>query len=162
MKNNNKLGQNMNTSQIKESLNQKREACLLEEVIQFVLESQIFENMAIVDKYEITQHAPVSGAGEAQDIIHVKANKGKLSKLKIPAPHKEDGAYGPSVRLTVKNKETGETTHHSVYQSGYDTHRSKKPIMSIRSYGVPKKNSAEHAEVIANHLGKKLKPFGSK
>jgi hypothetical protein len=152
----------MNTTKIKDLLNQKRDASLAEEVITFILESDLNENIATVDKYEITQHARDRNSGESQDITHVKANLGKLKGLKIPHPYKEDGFYGDAVRITVKNKETGDTSHHSVYQSGVDTHRSKKPIMSIRSIGAPRAVSAEHAEVIANHLGKKLKPFGQK
>lgn len=144
----------MKTSQIKDILNQKRDACLSEEVIQFSLDGDLNENEVVVDKYTIKKQPFTNIDGEAEDIIHVKANKGKLEKLKIPHPHKKDGEYGNAVRVTVTNNETGLSSHHSVYQSGYSD-QSKKPLMSVRSIGVPRAVSAEHADVIASHLGKK-------
>lgn len=99
--------------------------------------------------YEFTSHMHDGTGREGNNITHVHAHHSRLDALKIQHPHSEDGEYGPSRLVKVKNTKTGDYTFHSVYQSGHD---GKKPIMSIRSHGVETKNHDRHAEALEHHL----------
>jgi hypothetical protein len=105
-------------------------------------------------KYTITTGTKMSGMGEGGP-SHVVAKRAKMSKLGVPH-HDEPGEYGHTVRVTVKNNETGETTHHHVYQR--DTDRgSKEALVSTRAVGTPRAKQKEHEKVLHNYLsGKKV------
>lgn len=111
------------------------------------------EGLAVHGKYSIKTGPVVGGMGEgAPD--HVKAHIGKLNKIGVKADAKP-GDYGTTHRVVVKNNETGDTTHHHVYQRDKD---GKKPIMSIRTVGKPRANQDEHHQVLKDYLtGKKPK-----
>lgn len=105
-------------------------------------------------KFSSRKYRPDIG-DEHKDITHVFSNKDKLDGLGIPHPHSEDGEYGPSMHVTVTNKSTGKSSHHSVYQSGYDED-TDKPIISIRSIGHPRDVTEEHTNALVDHLGEKI------
>lgn len=103
-------------------------------------------------KYSFVVGSRMQGMGEGPP-SHVVAKKLKMSKIGIPH-HDDPGQYGHTVRVTVKNNETGETTHHHVYQS--DTDRgSDKAIVSTRDVGRPRANQREHEKVLHNYLSGK-------
>jgi hypothetical protein len=111
------------------------------------------EGLAVHGKYSIKTGPVVSGMGEGSP-DHVKAHIGKLNKIGVKADAKP-GDYGTTHRVVVKNNETGDTTHHHVYQRDKD---GKKPIMSIRTVGKPRANQDEHHQVLKDYLtGKKPK-----
>lgn len=105
-------------------------------------------------KYTITTGQKMSGMGEGGP-SHVVAKRAKMAKLGVPH-HDEPGEYGHTVRVTVKNNDTGETTHHHVYQR--DTDRgSKEALVSTRAIGTPRAAHKAHEKVIHNYLaGKKV------
>jgi len=105
-------------------------------------------------KYTITTGPKMSGMGEGGP-AHVVAKRAKMAKLGVPH-HDDPGEYGHTVRVTVKNNETGDTTHHHVYQS--DTDRgSKEALVSTRSVGSVRAKQKEHENVLHNYLsGKKV------
>ena len=105
-------------------------------------------------KYTITTGPKMSGMGEGGP-SHVVAKRAKMAKLGVPH-HDEPGEYGHTVKVTVKNNDTGETTHHHVYQR--DTDRgSKEALVSTRSIGTPRAKQKEHEKVLHNYLsGKKV------
>lgn len=105
-------------------------------------------------KYTITTGPKMSGMGEGGP-AHVVAKRAKMAKLGVPH-HDEPGEYGHTVKVTVKNNDTGETTHHHVYQR--DTDRgSKEALVSTRSIGTPRAKQKEHEKVLHNYLaGKKV------
>jgi hypothetical protein len=105
-------------------------------------------------KYTITTGPKMSGMGEGGP-SHVVAKRAKMTKLGVPH-HDEPGEYGHTVRVTVKNNDTGETTHHHVYQR--DTDRgSKEALVSTRVIGTPRAAHKAHEKVIHNYLaGKKV------
>lgn len=105
-------------------------------------------------KYTITTGPKMSGMGEGGP-SHVVAKRAKMAKLGVPH-HDEPGEYGHTVRVTVKNNDTGETTHHHVYQR--DTDRgSKEALVSTRTVGTPRAKQKEHEKVLHNYLaGKKV------
>lgn len=114
----------------------------------------LHEGTAGHGKYTITTGPKMKGMGEGSP-SHVVAKRAKMSKLGIPQ-EENPGSYGHTVRVTVKNNETGETTHHHVYQS--DTDRgSKNAIVSTRTVGTARTKQAEHEKVLHNYLaGKKV------
>lgn len=105
-------------------------------------------------KYTITTGPKMSGMGEGGP-SHVVAKRAKMAKLGVPH-HDVPGEYGHTVKVTVKNNDTGETTHHHVYQR--DTDRgSKEVLVSTRSLGTPRPAHKAHEKVIHNYLaGKKV------
>jgi hypothetical protein len=105
-------------------------------------------------KYTITTGPKMSGMGEGGP-AHVVAKRAKMAKLGVPH-HDEPGEYGHTVKVTVKNNDTGETTHHHVYQR--DTDRgSKEALVSTRTVGTPRAKQKEHEKVLHNYLsGKKV------
>lgn len=105
-------------------------------------------------KYTITTGPKMSGMGEGGP-SHVVAKRTKMAKLGVPH-HDVPGEYGHTVKVTVKNNDTGETTHHHVYQR--DTDRgSKEVLVSTRSLGTPRAAHKAHEKVIHNYLaGKKV------
>ena len=105
-------------------------------------------------KYTITTGPKMSGMGEGGP-SHVVAKRAKMAKLGVPH-HDEPGEYGHTVKVTVKNNDTGETTHHHVYQR--DTDRgSKEALVSTRTVGTPRAKQKEHEKVLHNYLaGKKV------
>lgn len=105
-------------------------------------------------KYTITTGPKMSGMGEGGP-AHVVAKRAKMAKLGVPH-HDDPGEYGHTVRVTVKNNETGDTTHHHVYQR--DTDRgSKEALVSTRSVGAVRAKQKEHENVLHNYLsGKKV------
>lgn len=105
-------------------------------------------------KYTITTGPKMSGMGEGGP-SHIVAKRAKMAKLGVPH-HDEPGEYGHTVRVTVKNNDTGETTHHHVYQR--DTDRgSKEALVSTRAIGTPRAAHKAHEKVIHNYLaGKKV------
>jgi len=104
-------------------------------------------------KYTFITGPRMKGMGEGKP-SHVVSKKSKMSKIGIPH-HDDPGEYGHTVRATVKNNETGEITHHHVYQS--DTDRgSDKAIVSTRDVGTPRAKQREHEKALHNYLsGKK-------
>lgn len=105
-------------------------------------------------KYTITTGPRMSGMGEGGP-SHVVAKRAKMAKLGVPH-HDEPGEYGHTVRVTVKNNDTNETTHHHVYQR--DTDRgSKEALVSTRAIGTPRSAHKAHEKVLHNYLaGKKV------
>lgn len=64
----------------------------------------------------------------------------------------EEGTYGNTNMVHVKNNKTGITTHHHVYQSDYYTSK-KKPIFSVRPGSTANsKHHAEHHNVLMSYL----------
>lgn len=122
--------------------------------IESIVENMQFdlnEGLAVHGKYSIKTGPVVRGGGEGSP-DHVKAHIGKLNKIGVKADAKP-GDYGTTHRVIVKNEETGETTHHHVYQREKE---GKKPIMSIRTVGKPRENQDEHHQVLKDYLtGKK-------
>lgn len=114
---------------------------------------QLDENLAVHGKYTIKSGPAISGMGEGSP-DHVTAHKGRLKAIGVKADRSEqDGRYGTTHRVTVKNNETGESTYHHVYQSG--THGTK-PTMSVRNVGAARKNQEEHHGALKDYLsGKK-------
>lgn len=105
-------------------------------------------------KYTITTGPKMSGMGEGGP-SHVVAKRAKMAKLGVPH-HDVPGEYGHTVKVTVKNNDTGETTHHHVYQRDTD-HGSKEALVSTRSIGTPRPAHKAHEKVIHNYLaGKKV------
>ncbi len=105
-------------------------------------------------KYTITTGPKMSGMGEGGP-SHVVAKRAKMAKLGVPH-HDEPGEYGHTVKVTVKNNETGETTHHHVYQRDTDK-GSKEALVSTRSVGTPRAKQKDHEKVLHNYLsGKKV------
>lgn len=105
------------------------------------------------NNYTITSGRRVPG-GEAGDIKHSLAHTRKMASLGIE--HDNAGDYGETRRLTVRNNDTGETTHHHVYQREWDSGKNK-PVVSIRSVGKPQAASEKHHNVIAHYLSGKTK-----
>lgn len=105
-------------------------------------------------KYTITTGPKMSGMGEGAP-SHVVAKRAKMAKLGVPH-HDDPGEYGHTVKVTVKNNDTGETTHHHVYQR--DTDRgSKEALVSTRTVGTVRAKQKEHENVLHNYLsGKKV------
>ncbi len=104
--------------------------------------------------YTITSHPKMQGAGEGGDIKHVFGHPKKMGKLGIE--HDDSTDYGTTRRVTVKNNQTGETTHHHVYQSERSNSKGK-PTLSIRTVGKPGAQQSSHANVIAHYLSGKTK-----
>lgn len=104
--------------------------------------------------YTITSHPKMAGAGEGGDIKHVYGHPKKMGKLGIE--HDDSTDYGTTRRVTVKNNETGETTHHHVYQSER-SNSTGKPTLSIRTVGKAGAQQDKHANVIAHYLSGKTK-----
>lgn len=105
-------------------------------------------------KYTITTGPKMKGMGEGGP-SHVVAKRAKMAKLGVPH-HDEPGEYGHTVKVTVKNNETGETTHHHVYQRDTDK-GSKEALVSTRSLGTSRPSHKAHEKVIHNYLsGKKV------
>lgn len=104
--------------------------------------------------YTITSHPKMAGAGEGGDIKHVYGHPKKMGKLGIE--HDDSTDYGTTRRVTVKNNETGETTHHHVYQSER-SNSTGKPTLSIRTVGKARAQQDKHANVIAHYLSGKTK-----
>lgn len=103
--------------------------------------------------YTITSGTKMSGMGEgAPD--HIEGHTGKMSKLGIE--HKQGDDYGMTRRVTVTNNETGETTHHHVYQR-YWEHGHAKPTVSVRNVGKPRAAQEKHHNVIKTYLSGKTK-----
>lgn len=115
------------------------------------------ENMTLHGKYKIQVGAPISGAPEHHKVDHVVSHKSKLSKINVkadssdPDEHGHSDRYGTTHRVAVTNTDTGETSHHHIYQSGT---KGTKPLMSVRSIGS--KHNEEHHKVLSDYLsGKK-------
>ncbi len=105
-------------------------------------------------KYTITTGPKMKGMGEGGP-SHVVAKRAKMAKLGVPH-HDVPGDYGDTVKVTVKNNDTGETTHHHVYQRDTDK-GSKEALVSTRTVGAPRAKQKEHENVLHNYLsGKKV------
>lgn len=108
------------------------------------------ETIAVHGKYTIKSGPAVTGMGEGNP-EHVKGHLGKLKQLGISTAKGEK--YGQTHRVSVTNNETGEKTHHHVYQREY---YDKKPVVSVRDVGAGKKDQSAHHEVLKGYLsGKK-------
>jgi hypothetical protein len=108
------------------------------------------EETAVHGKYTIKSGPAVTGMGEGSP-EHVKGHLGKLKQLGVSTEKGEK--YGKTHRVSVTNNETGEKTHHHVYQREY---YDKKPIVSVRDVGAGKKDQSAHHEVLKSYLsGKK-------
>jgi hypothetical protein len=109
------------------------------------------EETVVHGKYTISSHGAMSGIPEGQP-SHVTGHISKLKSLGVP--HEKGGKYGSTVRVSVKNNETGDTTHHHVYQRDFQS--SHRPVVSVRDVGVARKNQAEHESALKDYLsGKK-------
>lgn len=104
--------------------------------------------------YTITARANKSGQRELGDIKHVYGHEKKMNKLGVK--QNDDDKYGDTHHVTVKNNETGDVTHHHVYQS-YGKDSTGKPTLSIRGVGKPHEQHSKHANVIAHYLSGKTK-----
>ena len=105
--------------------------------------------------YTITARANKSGQRELGDIKHVYGHEKKMNKLGVKQ-NDDDDKYGDTHHVTVKNNETGDVTHHHVYQS-YGKDSTGKPTLSIRGVGKPHEQHSKHANVIAHYLSGKTK-----
>lgn len=114
---------------------------------------ELTEGIAVHGKYSIKTGPVVRGVKEGTP-DHVKAHTSKLKAIGVAADAiSKDENYGTTHRVVVKNNETGDTTHHHVYQSDRS---GNKPIMSIRNVGEPRSNQEEHHNVLKDYLsGKK-------
>lgn len=88
---------------------------------------------------------------QSKDIVHVLSNKTTLKQMGVYAPHTKDGPYGVTHHVRVENNETGETTEHALYQSGYDKN-TKTPILSLRDVGKAKQSQEAHRDLLIKHL----------
>lgn len=104
--------------------------------------------------YTITSHPKMPGASEGGDIKHVFGHPKKMGKLDIEHDNTTD--YATTRRVTVKNNETGDVTHHHVYQSERNNSKGK-PTLSIRTVGKAGEQQEKHANVIAHYLSGKTK-----
>lgn len=103
------------------------------------------------EAYSFKKMTVVGDKPQEHGLTHVWGHTKRLDDLGVDYPQKHDGEYGPLSVIQVKNNKTGETSNHSVYQSGYDR-ESGTPLMSVRSAGKPGKVSAEHSLALQNHL----------
>ena len=124
------------------------------EEIEVLDESFLAEGEVSHGKYHIKTGAYVSGMGE-DDPEHVKGHLGKLKTLGVPVQKGEK--YGQTTRVSVRNTETGDTTHHHVYQRQY-YNDDKKPVVSVRNVGAHREKQAEHHAVLKDYLSGKKAP----
>lgn len=127
-----------------------------EEVEDFMMseEVELEESTVGHGKYTITTGPKKTGAGEGSP-SHVVAKRAKMAKLGVPH-HDDPGEYGHTVKVTVKNNETGDVSHHHVYQRDTDK-GSKEALVSTRSVGTPTPSHKAHEKVLHNYLsGKKV------
>lgn len=118
------------------------------------LSESVNESVVGHGKYEITTSKKISGMGEGEP-SHVSAKRSKLDMLSIPH-HTNKGTYGGTVRVSVKNTETGDTTYHHVYQSDAGN-TDAEALVSIRTVGKPRAKQEDHEKVLKNYIsGKKV------
>ena len=134
--------------------NAMRAKKLQTEEIEVLDESFLAEGEVSHGKYHIKTGAYVSGMGE-DDPEHVKGHLGKLKTLGVPVQKGEK--YGQTTRVSVRNTETGDTTHHHVYQRQY-YNDDKKPVVSVRNVGAHREKQAEHHAVLKDYLSGKKAP----
>lgn len=103
--------------------------------------------------YTITSGPKMSGMGEGGP-DHIEGSTKKLKNLDIE--HKQGDDYGTTRRVTVTNNQTGESTHHHVYQREWG-HNQSKPTISVRTVGNPKAAQAAHHNVLKHYLSGKTK-----
>jgi len=102
--------------------------------------------------YTITAGPAMKGMGEGRP-EHIDGSTKKLANLGIE--HKQGEDYCTTRRVSVKNNETGEETHHHVYQSDWGKDRTK-PCVSVRHLGKPKAAQDAHHNVLKHYLAGKL------
>lgn len=97
-------------------------------------------------KYIITTHAPIPGVPEHNDVSHLIVPDSVSDHLEL-AKHGEDRPWGITDRVTVTNRDTGDTAHFHVYPIG-DTQ------YAVRSIGSQEKPAHhwEHKGVLLAHL----------
>jgi hypothetical protein len=130
--------------------NDKKQTVIVHESAEVLLT----ENLDVYGKYTLRQGSVVRDMPEGHP-SHVVARKNKLSQLSVKADASdESNGYGTTHRISVRNNETGETSHHHIYQSGVSNNR---PVFSVRSTGnLDNPKAKEHNQVLMDYLaGKK-------
>jgi len=121
------------------------------------LDNLITEGKVGYKHYTITSGPEMRGMGEGR-VDHVEGHPKKASNLGIKTT--QGGELHRTRRVTVKNNNTGDVTHHHVYQSEWHE-LSPKPTLSVRHLGAATKNHPEHHNVLKHYLAgmTKIKPL---
>lgn len=113
---------------------------------------ELQEGKVVHGVHTIYTGAVVKGMPEGNPSHVDAAHLGRTKALGVPTEKGEK--YGKTVRVVVKNNETGDTTHHHVYQRDFQD--SKRPRISIRDVGAAREKQAEHFKALHDYLsGKK-------
>ena len=113
------------------------------------------QNTVKFGHYTLTTHKMMKGANEGGDIHRAFTMPNTMKELGIPV-HK-DNDYGDTVRINVKNNETGQSSNHHVYQRSMDPRTGERSV-SIRSIGDKLPYHAKHSNIISKYLEGKPEP----
>lgn len=116
-------------------------------------EAYITEGIVGYKHYTITGGQPHDLRNEVGAPEHVAADLRKLKKLGVHANEGDGEKYGHATKVTVTNNQTGEKSHHHVYQRDMSRNQ-QRPVFSVRHLSKP---HPEHINVLKHYIAGKTK-----
>lgn len=116
-------------------------------------EAYITEGSVGYKHYTITGGQPHDLRNEVGAPEHVAADLRKLKKLGVHANEGDGEKYGHVTKVTVTNNQTGEKSHHHVYQRDMSRNQ-QRPVFSVRHLSKP---HPEHINVLKHYIAGKTK-----
>ena len=116
-------------------------------------EAYITEGSVGYKHYTITGGQPHDLRNEVGAPEHVAADLRKLKNLGVHANEGDGEKYGHVTKVTVTNNQTGEKSHHHVYQRDMSRNQ-QRPVFSVRHLSKP---HPEHINVLKHYIAGKTK-----
>ena len=116
-------------------------------------EAYITEGSVGYKHYTITGGQPHNLRNEVGAPEHVAADLRKLKNLGVHANEGDGEKYGHVTKVTVTNNQTGEKSHHHVYQRDMSRNQ-QRPVFSVRHLSKP---HPEHINVLKHYIAGKTK-----
>jgi len=113
-------------------------------------------NEAITHGDYIITHKPYNGTDKQRHVSNDITHAYSTNQKKLGIKHSEDGdEIGPDRHITVKNKKTGEVSHHVATHNNSYKDEGEKQKISIRAHSEVTPHDEKHAKVIKSFLTQK-------
>lgn len=119
------------------------------------MNEEVLNEVVKYHQYEIS-HTQVSAVGNEGPVTHITGNAAKMRKHAISAPT-DGGHYGRTIRLKVKNTETGAHSYHNAYMSDHNEKTGKSTVSVRPIVGSSVGKQVSHNKVLASYLAGKRK-----
>ena len=113
-------------------------------------------NEAITHGDYIITHKPYNGTDKQRHVSNDITHAYSTNQKKLGIKHSEDDdEIGPDRHITVKNKKTGEVSHHVATHNNSYKDEGEKQKISIRAHSEVTPHDEKHAKVIKSFLTQK-------